>query len=322
MQSGEGLASREDALAKVRALASEHRAAFERLGATLEIDPEEVVIEWQDAWGTPLAPFLPLRPSLLRAAVARLAESEQELDASLSALAAEEWDRRDGFDGWSIRMVVDHLASGCGLFLLRVEPWPLDADEAQEGALDQLIARVTLSAHEPRAFEQFGWNVENGRVRWTARKIVRVVRELQEAWLKHGAGGPAPPEMGRHADRDGDDGGVEDRELGALRRGDAELRRVAHTHPRLREITFWYRYYRDRLIPWPNDELERWRAMRTAFRDRLLSFDERELASLRLAPHGGCTSVRQQLGLALVHVPAHAAQIAQIRSAATPPVRG
>jgi hypothetical protein len=303
-------------------LAAEHRAAFERLGATFEVDPDEVVIDWQDAWGTPLAPFVPLRPSLLRAAVARLNELDQELDASLSALAGADWDRRDGPDGWSIRMVVDHLASSCGLFLLRVEPWPLDADDAQAGALEQLVDRVALTDREGRAIEQFGWNAENGRVRWTPRKVVRVVRELQEAWLEHGAGGPVPPEMGRHADADGDDGGVDERDLSALRRGDAELRRVVPTHPRVRDITFWYRYYRDRLIPWPNDELERWRAMRSAFRDRLLSFDERDLASIRLAPHGGCTSVRQQLAIALAHVPAHAAQIEQIRRAATTPSRG
>lgn len=319
---GEASASRDEALAKVRTVAAEHRAAFERLGATFDIDPDDVVTDWQDAWGTPLAPFLPLRPALLRAAVARLNELEQELDASLSTLADDEWERRDGLDGWSIRMVVDHLASGCGQFVLRVEPWPLDADAAQSGALEQLVIRVMLSDREGRPFEQFGSNAENGRVRWTARKVVRVVRELQKAWLEHSAGGPVPPEMGSHADDEGDDSGVAEREIAALRRQDAELRLLARTHPRLREITYLYRYYRDRLIHWPNDELERWRAMRSAFRDRLLSFDEHELGSIRMSPNGGCTSVRQQLGIALAHVPIHAAQIEQIRAAARTSDRG
>jgi DinB family protein len=316
---GESSASREDALATARARAAEHRSAFERLGATFDVDPEEVVIDWQDAWGTPLALLLPLRPSLLRAAVTRLDELERELDASVSTLSKGEWERRDEPGGWSIRLVVDHLASGCGLFLLRVEPWPLDPGEAQSGALEALLVNVARGDRAAGAFEQFGWNTENGRVRWTARKIVRVVQALQEAWLQYGGGAPAPPEMGRHADVEGDDRGVDERDLGTLRRGDSELQRMAREHPRIREITFWYRYYRDRLIPWPDDELERWRVMRSAFRERLLALDEDELASIRLAPNGACTSVRQQLGLALAHVPIHAAQIEQIRSAAKRP---
>jgi DinB family protein len=319
---GESSASREEALTKARGVVAAHRAAFERLGVTFDIDREEVVIDWQDAWGAPLALLLPLRPSLLRAAVAHLNELETELDATLSTLSKAEWARRDAPDGWSVRLVVDHLASGCGLFLLRVEPWPLDLDEAQRGALEELLSRVALSKDAPSAFEQFGWNAENGRVRWTARKVVRVVHGLQEAWLKYSAGSPAPPEMGRHADADDDDDDLDERDIAALRRDDAELRRIAREHPRVREITFWYRYYRDRLIPWPDDELERWRMMRRAFRERLLTFDEHELASIRLAPSGGTTSVRQQLGLALAHVPIHAAQIDQIRAGATMPDRG
>lgn len=70
----EGSPSREQALAKVRALAAEHRDAFERLGAKVDVDPEEVVIDWQNAWGLPFSMFVPLAPSLLRAAVARLGE--------------------------------------------------------------------------------------------------------------------------------------------------------------------------------------------------------------------------------------------------------
>ena len=292
------------------------RADLERLGATF--DGSEEVIEWGSDWGVPLAPFMPLSPALLRAGLALLDERERELDASISATPASQWERRDGPDGWSVRMVVDHLAAGSILFVLRTEIWPLDRDEAQRGALDELIRRATRADRERASFEHFGWNSENGRVRWTARKIVRVVRELQDAWLRHANGGPVPPEIARHDDLAGDDAPVDTSDLAALRERDAEIGRLAMEHPRLREISFWYRYYRDRLTVWPIDSLERWRAMRGAFRDRLLSYQESELAAVRVSPSGGCTSVRQQLAMALSHVPEHEAQIAKILGVAQP----
>lgn len=288
-------------------------ADLERLGAVFDDAPVEV-IEWGSDWGVPLAPFLPLSPALLRAGLALLDERERGLDARISALGAREWKRRDDPDGWSLRMVVDHLAAGSLLFLLRVEIWPLDPDEAQRLALEEIVARVVRLGPNAEPFELFGWNAENGRVRWTPRKVVRTVRKLQDAWLSYVAGGPEPQELdfARHENADDDDAPVRDEELTELRLRDAELRRVAREHPRTRGIAFWYRYYRDRLARWPEDELERWRAMRGAFRERLLSYDEQELASLRVAPHGGCTSVRQQLAMALSHVPEHDAQIAKI----------
>lgn len=303
----------------MRARVSAQRADLERLGAAFDEEPEEL-IEWGANWGVPLAPFVPLSPSLLRAGLALLDERERKLDVSLSALAPSEWERRDGPDGWSLRMVVDHLAAGSLLFLLRVEIWPLDPDEAQHGALQEIVARVARFGPESTTFEHFGWNAENGRVRWTARKVVRAVRKMQDAWLAYVAGGPEPLELdfARHEDAEGDDVPAADLELGGLRERDEQLRRAALHHPRVRVIAFWYRYYRDRLTLWPADELERWRAMRAAFRDRLLSYDEKELAAVRIAPHGGASSVRQQLALALSHLPDHNAQIAKILEAAQP----
>lgn len=303
----------------MRARTAAQRADLDRLGAAFDQGPDEL-IEWGSDWGIPLAPFVPLSPSLLRAGLALLDERERQLDVSLDTLAPSEWERRDGPEGWSLRMVVDHLAAGSLLFLLRVEIWPLDVDEAQRGALEEIVARAARSGRESKTFEHFGWNAENGRVRWTARKVVRAVRKMQDAWLAYAAGGPEPPELdfARHEDDDGDEAPLAGDELTELRERDAELRRAAREHPGVRVIAFWYRYYRDRLTLWPGDELLRWRAMRGAFRDRLLSYDEKELAAVRVAPHGGCTSVRQQLALALSHVPEHDAQIAKILGVAQP----
>lgn len=303
----------------MRARVAAQRADLERLGATFEGGAEEVT-EWGSDWGVPLAPFLPPSPSLLRAGLALLDERERQLDSTVSALAPAEWERRDGSDGWTLRMVVDHLAAGSLLFLLRVEIWPLDADEAQRGALEEVLSRAVRCSRESKAFELFGWNAENGRVRWTARKVVRAIGRMQHGWLAHIAGGPEPKELDftRHENAGGDDSAVGDDEIAELRERDARLRSAAREWPGVRVIAFWYRYYRDRLTNWPVDELERWRAMRAAFRDRLLSYDESGLAAVRVAPHGGCTSVRQQLALALSHLPEHQGQIAKILGVAQP----
>lgn len=317
----EGKTTREEALVKTRARAAEQRAELERLGATFDIDPEEALVEWDIKWGIPFGLLWPVPPKLLRAAVARLNELDASLDASLVALEPSEWDLRDGPEGWSVRMVVDHLAQGYILFMQRLERWPLDPDEAQAGAVDELIARVTARAGQPGATELFGWNLENRRVRWTSRKVLRVVAGLQQAWLEHSAGGPRPAIAIGHEDVAGDDEPVDDAQVATVRAQDAELRTIARENPRVRQIAFWYRYYRDRLVPWPVDELERWRATRAVFRERLLAMDERDLARIQLPPDGACTSVRQQLGVALAHIQEHAAQIAQIRSVVTVPAR-
>jgi hypothetical protein len=148
-----------------------------------------------------------------------------------------------------------------------------------------------------------------------------VVAGLQQAWLEHVAGGPRPPIALGHEDVSGDDAPIDDAQVATVKAQDAELRRIAREDPRVRQIAFWYRYYRDRLVPWPVDELERWRATRAVFRERLLAMDERDLARIQLPPDLAGTSVRTQLGVALAHIQEHAAQIAQIRDSATVPAR-
>ncbi len=308
----EGTASRDDALAVARSRAIAHRAAFERLGARFDDDASETVVEWQNSWGTPLDPFVPISSSLLRAAVAYLSELEQSLDASVAELSSSDRDRRDGPDGWSMRMVIDHIAQGYILFMERLEPWPLVPEEAQAAALEELLERVAL--HDRGAATAFfGWNDENRRVRWTPRKILRVVGARQREWLDHAAGGPRPRVSGGHDEVAGDEGAIDEDQVATIRRQEAELRRIAREHPAVREMAWWYRYYRDRLAAWPADELDRWRATSAAFSDMLLAMDELDLARIRMSPSGACTSVRQQLSVALAHIAEHAAQIAQIR---------
>ena len=312
----EGLASREDALVNVRARAAEQRAALERLGATI-VDDDDGVIEWQNEWGSPLPLFMPLSPRVLRAGLDLLAERERLIERRILGLPRQDWDRRDGAEGWSLRMVVDHVAAGYPLNLLRLEIWPLDPDEAERAALEEVITRAN-GFEAGTAIEHFGWNVENRRVRWTARKVIRVVGDMQNAWLAHVAGSSAPEPLRNHDDAADDDKAIDPAQIDLLRRRDSELRHAARDHPQVREIAFWYRYYRDRFNTWPSDEFERWRATRASFRERLLSYDEHELAAVRVSPAGGTNSVRQQLGNALAHLVEHRAQIDKILQTARP----
>ena len=116
-----------------------------------------------------------------------------------------------------------------------------------------------------------------------------------------------------HDDAAGDDEPPSDAELRALLEADRELRAIATEDPRVRAIAFWYRYYRDRLTTWPIDERERWRAMRAAFRARLLSLTESELALVLLAPNGVCATVGTELGLGISHVREHLAQMKRVK---------
>ena len=313
---GEGLESRDAALADVRARAAEQGADLERLGATIIGDADEV-IEWQNAWGSPLAVFMPVAPTVLRAGLDLLQEREDLIEQRLHKLSPGDWDRRDGPTGWSVRMVVDHIAAGDVLNLLRLEIWPLDPDQGQRTALEQVIARAQEFDARKRV-EHFGWNIENRRVSWTARKVLRVVGEMQEAWLAHAAGGAVPEAIRPHDDAADDVGPLDPGAMVELRQRDDSLRHAARDHPRVREIAFWYRYYRDRFNVWPSDGLQRWRATRSAFRDRLLAYDEHEAAAVRVSPGGGTNSVRQQLGNALAHLVEHRAQIEKILQSAPP----
>src|SRR5204863_3493935 len=91
--------------------------------------------------------------------------------------------------------------------------------------------------------------------------------------------------------------------------------RALRSDGRARLLTYSYRYYRDRLIRWPDGERERWQAMHRAFLDLLRSFDESELARIRVLPVGAMGplfTVRGELRIGIAHVLGH---IGQIRAA-------
>lgn len=307
------LATREEALERCRRRAIEEREALERLGAPPDVDRREVVVDWEIRSSLIPESLLPMRPALVGAVVRRLDELAEELDRDLAELGPEEWDRRpDG--GWSVRMTLDHIASGFGELLRSLEPWPLEPGRAQAAAVEELRARLEQLADQRFVVEQFGMNQENGRVCWTPRKVLRVVRGLQEAWLAHLSGdGPEPTFLMGHEDVEDDDRPVQTSELEALERNDVELRSAADLDVGVTLMGFWYRYYRDRLISWPRDPVERWHAMRGAFRERLLGLDEGELARIRVAPNGTCSTVNQVASLSISHLQEHRDQMRQAR---------
>jgi hypothetical protein len=315
--------SRDEALARCRRLVAEERDALTRLGASLEVDDAEELIDWSGPWFLIPDWLVPVRPSLLAAVVRRMDEIADEVERFLDGLGRTDWDRRPPSE-WSIRIVLDHIAGGFDIGLRRLEPWPLDPDEAQATALGELRSRLEALAGQRFVTEQSGMNVENGRVRWTPRKVLRVVRALQDAWLAHIAGdGPVPTVPLGHEDRDGDDEPLAPADLEALDQRDRELldaaRGAGHAAgPRsARSIAMSYRYYRDRLTPWPADARERWRAMREAFRRRLLALSETELSAVHLTPHGMCVTARQNLALGIAHVREHLDQMRKLKEVAT-----
>ncbi|HEX9269141.1 MAG TPA: hypothetical protein VF998_04790 [Candidatus Limnocylindria bacterium] len=307
--------TREEAIARCRTRAHDEAEAFRRLGHPIELGDADEVIDWTLPWWLIPDSLIPTPPALLRAAMTRVSEVAAEVDEFLDSLPKGAWDRDPG-DGWTIRRTLDHAAGGFGIGLRRLEPWPLDADRAQAEAARELVAR--LKNGEPGAFEQVGPNQRPSRVRWTPRKVARTVRSLQAAWLAHLAGeGPAPSLP--YADDDGpdDDARPAADELDAILVADAALRRAAERDPRVRAIASWYRYYRDRLVPWPIGVRERWLAMRSTWQGRLAALGESDLALIRVAPNGQCDTVRMQLGLGLGHVQEHLEQMKRTARAPT-----
>ena len=306
--------TKDAAIAVCREVAEEGRAVFERLGAPLESSTDEVISEWdRPIWQLP--EFLtPVRPAVRDAALARMTELETEIDDVVDDLSAKELDRRRG-DGWSVRTVIDHLANGCGLFVRRLEPWPLDSDEAQRSAAADL--RRTLDEHAESGFvvEHFGSNLEGARIRWTPRKVFRVVRRLQDAWLAHASGGNAQPTP-RHGvpftgneDATGDDEPLGASETRSVTEVDEELRGAAAKSPAVRTVALSYRHFRDRLLPWPADSKARWRTTRDSFHRFYGGLDEARLAAVLIAPNGLCDSVGLVQSLAIGHLRDHLGQI-------------
>jgi hypothetical protein len=121
---------------------------------------------------------------------------------------------------------LDHVAGAFAIGLRRLEPWPLDPDLAQAEALTELIERVRVAPSEP--VEHVGPNERPRRVRWTARKVVRVVRAIQDRWIAHLDGqGPRPMPPFADDDAEGDAEPPTEAELERLVEVDARLRRAA-----------------------------------------------------------------------------------------------
>jgi hypothetical protein len=314
--SGDEVASsRDEALSRCREFAAQEIAAYERLGSPLEISADEEIVEWSAPWWMIPEWLIPIRPTQLRTVLRRMESLADEVEHFLDGLSPEEWDARPT-TGWSIRLTLDHLASGFGVGIQNLEWLPLDPVAAEAAAFDSLNTRLGALVGERYAVEQFGMNQENGRVHWTPQKVARVVTALQDAWLAHLAGRapePAPP-LG-HEEVDGDDEPLGTTELEALAARDRALRDATARDVRVAVLTGSYRYYRDRLIDWPSDERERWRAMSGSFRERLASMDEKELALVRVVPFGRfpAVTVRRELRLGIAHVRLHLAQMKAMR---------
>ena len=63
----------------------------------------------------------------------------------------------------------------------------------QRDAAAELRRALDERSDEAFVVEHFGSNVEGARIRWTPRKVFRVSRRLQDAWLAHAIRGDAQP---------------------------------------------------------------------------------------------------------------------------------
>jgi len=303
----EDVPSRDEAIARCRALVAEEVAAYRRLGHPLDVEPFEEIVDWSMPWWLIPDWLLPTPPALLGAAVRRMDEIASEVERFLDGIRPGDWDRVPD-EGWTIRRTLDHVAGGFEIGIRRLRPWPLDPDRAHAAAFDELVGRIRLAPSE--AVEHSGLNTETGRVRWTPRKVARAVRAFQVAARANvESGGPPPQSVVRHDDAPGDDEPPTEADFRAMSEADAELRRIGARDRRARGIAMWYRYYHDRLTLWPVEPRQRWHSMRAAYRQRLLELGETELAAVRIAPSGQCSTVRMELGLGLSHVREHLAQM-------------
>ncbi len=309
----EDVPTRDEAIARCRALVAEEVDAYRRVGHPLDVEPSEEIVDWSLPWWLIPDSLVPTPPALLGAAVRRMDEIASEVERFLDGIRLEDWDRAPD-EGWTIRRTLDHVAGGFEIGIRRLRPWPLDPDRAHVAAFHELVGRIRVAPSE--AVEHSGLNSEAGRVRWTPRKVARVVRAFQMAARANvESGGPPPQSVVRHDDAPGDDEPPTEADFRAMSEADAELRRIGARDRRARGIAMWYRYYHDRLTLWPVEPRQRWHSMRAAYRQRLLELGETELAAVRIAPSGQCSTVRMELGLGLSHVREHLAQIRSLTSA-------
>jgi hypothetical protein len=280
----------------------------------LEVSPGEEIVDFNGPWWLVGEWLVPLRPAQLRAAVARMDDIADELERTVLSIPRARWDDRTDPE-WGVRLTLDHIASGFTVGSQFLETFPLDRVEGHAAAFDELIAGLRSVLGRSDAIMHFGLNQENARVRWTPRKIVRNVRAMQEAALRHMSGGAQPRAPFGHEDVAADDEPLRDDDLASLAAGDEPLR-AAVARGQLGYVSGWYRYYRDRLTRWPDDEVMRWRATYTAFRQRIVSADEAGLARVRLSPGGRASTIRGELRIGIAHVLGHLAQIRALAEAA------
>jgi hypothetical protein len=307
--------TRDAAIERCRVFASTEIAAYERLGAPLAFAPKDELVDWDGPWWMVPEYLIPLRPARFDAAVRRMDEIASELERALNGIETSRWDRRPSEAEWSVRLTLDHIASGFSVGLANLEPFPLDPMEAHAAAFGELVDVLRGSIGRRYSVVQFGQNQQNGRIRWTPRSVARNARALQDAffpYLREEAPQPRPPFAPDRAPRD--DEPLTQVDLDALVAQDAALRPLVGD-VRGGMLARWYRYYRGRLAHWPEDEHMRWRAMSAAFRDRVTSADEEERARVFLSPAGPAATIRGELRIGIGHVLGH---LAQIRALAAP----
>lgn len=305
----ESRATREDAIERCRAFARSELAAYERLGSPLGLVADEEIVEWTAPWWLIPEWLLPIRPSELRVAVARMDDLAAQVERAVAPLSRADLERRDGTD-WSVAAVLDHISNGVGLAPLQLQPIPLETAAAQAVAMSELRDALEPCVGSTQATTHFGTNPEGGRIRWTPRKVARSVRTLQEAWSRYAAeGGTQPRPPFGHDDRPDDDLPLTEAEVASLVDADVRLRTATERDAAIGRVALWYRYYRSRLVSWPSDELMRWRAMYAAYRASLLSATEVDLALVRLSPFGIPATVRAELRLGIGHVVGHLDQV-------------
>ncbi|HUG55596.1 MAG TPA: hypothetical protein VMJ92_00845 [Candidatus Limnocylindrales bacterium] len=304
-------ATPEDALVRCRLLVVGELAAYDRLGIPLTLTEGEHVVDWvAHVRPTFAEELVPATRDVVVRALTRLRDLDAEMRAFLVDLPTNRWDARPG-DGWSVRMTLDHVASGLWIIGHRLDVWPLDAVEAQRLALDRLVRRLRSLPEGARAHrvEHFGLNSENGRIAWTPRKVARVVSAYQEAWLAHLEKGAPQPRLGAHEDAAGDEEAPTADEIdGVERRGTSLLERSSGSAAAA-AVPLHYRYYRLRLHEWPADPEKRWKAVVSWFCERVERQSEAERALVRLVPGGQLASVRQVLGLTIGHTRDHLRQM-------------
>jgi hypothetical protein len=190
--------------------------------------------------------------------------------------------------------------------------------QAQEPALEELFgALITMSPRgRARISWHFGLNQENGRVSWTAGKIVRVVSSMQEQWLSYFENeGPEPTFPHGHENVAEDAEVPSDDEIKLLWERGRYLSTLSLADKGIAgRLALRYRYYRNRLVIWPEEPRQRWDTVWQLTRSRLLSLSDAELSLVRVAPgtagyDSGYSTVRQALGLTLAHLRAHFKQM-------------